>query len=52
MSEGETLQVAVLLYRYSLCPYAVCVLVVAQPSSEVPAGLVFNYHVYKNSGND
>jgi hypothetical protein len=43
-TEGETLQVSVLPYRCSIAP-SVFVLVVAQPSSEVPEGLM-NYPVY------
>jgi hypothetical protein len=44
---GETLQVSVLTYSCSICPYVVSVLVVAQPSSEVPERLM-NYPVYQS----
>jgi hypothetical protein len=44
-TEGETLQVSVLPYRCSIAPFAVSVLVVVQPSSEVPDGLM-HYPVY------
>ena len=44
-TDGETLQVSVLPYGFSICPPLVSVLVVAQPISEVPEGLV-NYSVY------
>jgi len=46
--EGDTLHVSVLPYRCSICPPLVSVLVVAQPSSEVPEGLM-NYPVYSIS---
>jgi hypothetical protein len=45
-SEGETLQVSVLPYRCSIVPLC-CVLVVAQPISEFPEGLM-NYPVLFN----
>jgi len=44
-TEGETLQVSVLPYRCSICPPLVSLSVVAQPSSEVPDGLM-NYHAH------
>jgi hypothetical protein len=47
-TEGERLQVSVLPYSCSICSYAVSVLVVVQPSSEVPEGLI-NYPVYQSS---
>jgi hypothetical protein len=51
-TEAETLQVSVLPSNCSKkkkkCPNAVSVLVVAQPNSEVPEGLM-NYSVYQSS---
>jgi hypothetical protein len=45
-TEGEIFQASVLPYRCSICPpCCVSVLVVVQPSSEVPEGLM-NYPVY------
>jgi len=43
-TEEEALQVSVLPYRFSICPPLVSVSIVAQPSSEVPEGLM-NYPV-------
>ena len=43
-TEGKALQFSVLPYRCSICPPLMSVLVVAQPSSEVPEGLM-NYPV-------
>jgi hypothetical protein len=47
-TEGEALQVSVLPYSCSICPSVVSLLVVAQPSSEVPEGRM-NYSVYQSS---
>jgi hypothetical protein len=44
-TEGQTFQISVLPYRCSICPPFVSVLVVAQPSSEVPERLT-NYPVF------
>jgi len=44
VNRGETLLVSVLPNRCSICPFFVSVLVVAQPMSEVPEGLM-NYPV-------
>jgi len=44
-TEGETLHVSVLSYRCSIRPPLASVLVVTQPTSEVPGGIK-NYPVY------
>jgi len=52
-TEGQTLQVSVLPYSCSICP-PYSILVVAQPSSEVPEGLMncpvnhFNIYAQRN----
>jgi hypothetical protein len=46
-TERETLKVSVLPYSYSICPYAVSVLVVAQPSSLVFAFITRVKFVYE-----
>jgi hypothetical protein len=45
-TEGERLQVSVVPYTCSICPFC-CVVDVAQTSSEVPEGLM-NYSVYQS----
>jgi hypothetical protein len=46
-TQRETVQVSVLPYSYSICPYAVSVLVVVQPSSEVFAFITRVEFVYE-----
>jgi hypothetical protein len=48
--KGETLKTSLLPYRCSVTPFCFVCLVVAQPISEVPGGLM-NYPVYKGKGN-